>query len=273
MFSLLLSRTIVITMSIITVMALSACQPATQETTLPEDIVTVETNEIEVDTEIDVQDTASENMIVDNNTQVTDILKDYTKSMTSMHDEMVIGTNYNDPDVAFAKSMLGHHRGTIDMANVELKYGTDASMRQLAQDIIVAQQVEIDTMRKWLASNLDAPDLKPNTQAMQQAYTSSMDKMHSEMMLGITDPIPDVAFARTLLPHHTSAIDMAKIQLRYGKDEEMRRLAQEITNNQPPKIEQMQDWIVVHSSSKTPITDGLATAENTDNSKATTPTT
>ena len=39
----------------------------------------------------------------------------------------------------------------------------------------------------------------------------------------------DIDFVRLMLPHHQAAIDMAKTQLLYGKDPQMRRLAQEIT--------------------------------------------
>ncbi|HCI30959.1 MAG TPA: DUF305 domain-containing protein, partial [Psychrobacter sp.] len=69
-------------------------------------------------------DTSVDSENVTDDTQMTDMLKDYTKSMTSMHDEMMIGMGYNDPDTAFAKGMLGHHRGAIDMAKIQLKYGT-----------------------------------------------------------------------------------------------------------------------------------------------------
>ncbi|WP_430737385.1 CopM family metallochaperone [Psychrobacter sp. VH5] len=70
-----------------------------------------------------------------------------------------------------------------------------------------------------------------------------MNDMHGEMTLGITDPNPDMAFARGMLPHHRGAVDMAEVQLEYGKDPEMLQLAQEIIAAQQPKIEQMQNWI------------------------------
>ena len=244
-------RIAAIVMSISAALALIACQPVSQETVPTEDVVTVETDEPKTDNESDssaAQGMTDEEITADDNTQMTNILKDYTKSINSMRDEMMIGMSYNDPDVAFAKSMLGHHRGTLDMANIELKYGTDASMRQLAQAIILEQQIEIDTIRKWLASHLDSPKPKPNTLDMQQAYSSAMDAMHSEMAIGIADPIPDMAFARSMLPHHLGAVEMAKIQLMYGKDEEMRKLAQEIINAQQPEIELMQNWIVAYQA-------------------------
>ena len=43
------------------------------------------------------------------------------------------------------------------MANIELKYGKDEQMRKLAQDIINAQQTEIDFMNQWLAKKNPSP--------------------------------------------------------------------------------------------------------------------
>ena len=177
---------------------------------------------------------------------MTDMLKDYTKSKTDMHNEMMVGMAYNDPDTAFAKSMLGHHHGAIDMAKIELKYGINEEMRQLAQNIIDSQQLEIDIMNKWLASHPDAPKSKPNTEAMQQAYAKGMEAMHGDMMAGIADPVPDMAFARGMLAHYIGAVDMAKVQLKYGTDEEMRQLAQDIIDAQQPETEVMQSGLAKH---------------------------
>jgi uncharacterized protein (DUF305 family) len=172
----------------------------------------------------------------------------YNDSMVKMHDEMMVGMEYNDPDAAFAKGMLGHHIGAVDMAEIQLKYGTDKEMRQLAQDIIDAQQAEIEQMQAWLASYPDAAEATPDTKAMQQAYADGMDAMHDEMMAGIADPNPDMAFARGMLPHHVGAVDMAKVQLKYGKDAEMRKLAQAVIDAQQSEIEQMQNWIAKQNS-------------------------
>jgi uncharacterized protein (DUF305 family) len=46
-----------------------------------------------------------------------------------------------------------------------------------------------------------------------------------------------------MLPHHQAALDMAKAELMYGQDPQMRRLAQEIITEQESEIELMQLWL------------------------------
>ncbi|MEX9763336.1 CopM family metallochaperone [Proteus mirabilis] len=74
-------------------------------------------------------------------------------SMNKMHENMAKGMNSDNADVAFAQGMIAHHLGAIDMAKIELKYGTDPEMRKLAQAIIDAQGPEIEQMQKWLEKN------------------------------------------------------------------------------------------------------------------------
>ena len=55
-----------------------------------------------------------------------------------------------DPDVEFVRSMIPHHQGAIDMAEVELKYGKDPQARAFAEAIINAQKAEIEQLHEWL---------------------------------------------------------------------------------------------------------------------------
>src|SRR5438309_11205693 len=72
---------------------------------------------------------------------------------------------------------------------------------------------------------------------------ASMEKMHMAMGADQRSGNSDVDFVRLMLPHHQAAIDMAKTQLLYGKDPQMRRLAQEIITDQQSEIELMQLWL------------------------------
>jgi uncharacterized protein (DUF305 family) len=66
-----------------------------------------------------------------------------------MHRDMAIELTGN-PDVDFARGMVPHHQGAIDMARAALEYGRDPEIRALAEAIIAAQEKEIAFLRSWL---------------------------------------------------------------------------------------------------------------------------
>lgn len=71
----------------------------------------------------------------------------------------------------------------------------------------------------------------------------SMVTMHTAMASVASSGDSDVDFVKLMLPHHQAAIDMAKAQLIYGKDPQMRALAQEIITDQQSEIELMKLWL------------------------------
>ena len=64
---------------------------------------------------------------------------------------------------------------------------------------------------------------------------TAMDRMMADMNAKPTGDV-DRDFAAMMVPHHQGAIDMAKAVLRYGKNEQIRRLAQEIIITQQQEI-------------------------------------
>ncbi len=66
-----------------------------------------------------------------------------------MHRDMAI-TFSGDADADFAKGMIPHHQGAVDMAKIVLAFGKDPEIRKLAEDIVKSQEAEISFMREWL---------------------------------------------------------------------------------------------------------------------------
>ncbi|EGT1066732.1 DUF305 domain-containing protein [Salmonella enterica] len=79
--------------------------------------------------------------------------------------------------------------------------------------------------------------------ASSQAYMSGMNEMHEKMMAAVKEPDPDKAFAKGMIVHHEGAIAMAETELKYGKDPEMRKLAEDIIKAQKGEIDQMNKWL------------------------------
>ena len=75
------------------------------------------------------------------------------------------------------------------------------------------------------------------------AYEASMARMHGPMAEGIRHPDPEIAFVLGMIPHHQGAIDMAQVQLQFGKDPVNRKLAEAIIATQQHEIQTMKAWL------------------------------
>ncbi len=76
----------------------------------------------------------------------------YRAANLAMHSAMDIEFS-DDADIDFARGMIGHHQGAIDMARVVIEHGQDPDLRQLAEEIIAAQEAEIASLRDWIADH------------------------------------------------------------------------------------------------------------------------
>lgn len=85
---------------------------------------------------------------------------------------------------------------------------------------------------------------KPFARLMDEA----MAIMDRDMAAAPASGDPDRDFVTMMMPHHQGAIDMAKALLVWGKDPELRILAQQIITEQANEIRQMQAWLARHKA-------------------------
>ena len=78
-----------------------------------------------------------------------------------------------------------------------------------------------------------------------KAFEASMDKMMSSMSERLSGDT-DHDFATMMLPHHESAVEMAKIELQSGRDPELRQLATDIVASQAKEVALMRAWLLRH---------------------------
>jgi uncharacterized protein (DUF305 family) len=88
-----------------------------------------------------------------------------------------------------------------------------------------------------MAMDMDSPSSK--------AFSAANDKMMKDMMV-MTTGDADRDFVTMMIPHHQGAIDMAKIELEFGKDPEIRKLAEAVVAAQEREIAEMQAWLAAH---------------------------
>ncbi|MGQ9827334.1 MAG: DUF305 domain-containing protein [Roseiflexus sp.] len=135
-------------------------------------------------------------------------------------------------DALFIDSMIIHHEGAIAMANQALQSADQPEIRRMAQEIIAAQQDEIERMRAWRAAWY--PDLPP-------AAGMTMDMGPMEVAPG--DPPFERRFLEAMIPHHEGAIAMARDALQKAEHREIHDLAGAIIATQEAEIAQMRRWL------------------------------
>lgn len=157
----------------------------------------------------------------------------------------------DSPDVVFIKNMIQHRQGLMNFATLQLKYGQDASLQYFAKDIIASQENEIWLMEHWLKEvypTLTKPDKQPIhfSQNLEQEYQNSLNQMYEQMLVGALQDDADMVFIQTTLPLLKGALAMAQVELKYGLDNKVRGIADNIIMNQIPEIQALQKWQKEH---------------------------
>jgi uncharacterized protein (DUF305 family) len=172
---------------------------------------------------------------------------DQNQMMTVMHDmmaEMETMKMTQDPDIDYAEMMKMHHMGAIEMAELELKSGTNSEMKTMAQAIVDAQTKEITQLDSFLANNT------PTTMNMEfhMQMMEGMERMGKQADLQIITGNIDQDFATLMIGHHQSAAEMAQMHLLKGKNTQLRSLSSMIIEDQNEEIAQFQSWLLTNRS-------------------------
>ncbi|GBF04434.1 hypothetical protein DAERI_020031 [Deinococcus aerius] len=138
-------------------------------------------------------------------------------------------------DRAFLSMMIPHHQMAVDMSRAVLPLSKDTTVKTWANTIIKDQNREIAQMNTWL-----------------KTYGGSdarMANMMKSSMSGMADAVkkarnPDVAFVQGMLPHHSSAIDMAQMALEKSSDARVLKLARDIVTAQAGEMYSFRQWLI-----------------------------
>lgn len=167
---------------------------------------------------------------------------DQNRMMDTMHammDRMMAMPKTNDPEIDFAKMMIMHHQGAINMSNVEIQAGTNDSLKRMAQKIITEQQAEIQQFNTILAG-ITVDNSDPSFSKEQMDNMMKGGKVADIQI--ITGEI-DNDFATLMVVHHQGAIDNASAYLHHGNNAQLKTMATNIVNAQVMEIEELSNWL------------------------------
>src|SRR6202163_2369697 len=128
--------------------------------------------------------------------------------------------------VLFSRSFI--RKRAISLATTALVAATSFA---LAQDPSRMYHVRGTTPIQYVADRPDYSDEQP----FLSENDAAMNRMMADMTIKPTGDV-DRDFVAMMVPHHQGAIDMAKAELKYGHNEQLRRMAQEIIVTQHQEI-------------------------------------
>jgi uncharacterized protein (DUF305 family) len=83
---------------------------------------------------------------------------------------------------------------------------------------------------------------KGDTGPSSQALNGVIAKMHDEMTLPFSGN-PDVDFVNRMISHRQGAVGMAKVVLAFGKDVEVKKVAEDVIKTNEADIATMEEWL------------------------------
>lgn len=171
----------------------------------------------------------------------------YEAAMDKMHTAMMALRITGNADADEIAVLIPHAQGAVDLARVELRYGTDPALQQLAREILAARPAEIARMQAWQAAHSAPSTGSPPTASPGAAspIAAAMEKMRAAMDAPESGEA-DRDFVRAMIPHHQGAIDLAQIELSRGTDPDLHDLARAILAGRTAEIARMQTWLAAH---------------------------
>ncbi|OGE83498.1 MAG: hypothetical protein A3B10_03645 [Candidatus Doudnabacteria bacterium RIFCSPLOWO2_01_FULL_44_21] len=151
----------------------------------------------------------------------------------------------NNMDEHFIDQMIPHHEDAITMAELAKQKAEHQEIKDLAADIITAQNAEIEQMRQWRRDWFGIGGL-----FIPQAMAHNMEHGLNMGLMGDLSDLEDLEnakpfdkkFIEAMIPHHQMAVMMAQMLWQTTQREEMKKISDDIITAQNAEIEQMRTW-------------------------------
>lgn len=187
----------------------------------------------------------------------------FIASSMKMHEQMAFELTC-DADVDFARGMLAHHAGALDVCDLFLQHaGDDADVALVhfcTAHVGPAQTREVNTLNGWLrlkgvasmarTCNEDRGYIKlmgcGNLSCPSSIETiAANEAMHMAMSITFTGDA-NIDMARSMIPHHKGAIDMCRILQTHGTDASLLSLCENIVAAQTMEVGEIMNWLHVN---------------------------
>ncbi|HEX2905203.1 MAG TPA: DUF305 domain-containing protein [Jatrophihabitans sp.] len=157
---------------------------------------------------------------------------DSRSTAASASSSSIHSAQFNRADVDFVQRMIPHHQGALEMADLAAGRGQDQRVKDFAERIKFAEDLEIETMTGWLddwgkTTSLSADTGGMDLSTLQAASGRDFDRMWLKM----------------LSEHHVRAVAMANAEIASGDNQHALALATQIVDTQGGEVQEVQSLL------------------------------
>lgn len=190
--------------------------------------------DIEMDADSRIKSLGSDNDMTKNeDSDEHTLLKDMHEMMENMDDLELTG----DFDLDYAKMMIEHHEGGIDMARTLSNKGENEELKKMAEATIDMNQGDIGILKDFI-DEYNESGKKHDISILQNTMQKNMNAMHHMDLNGNMDQ----DFAKMMSAHHEHAIELAKMELEHGISPTMKDMAKKVIDTHQKEIGKLKDW-------------------------------
>ncbi len=149
---------------------------------------------------------------------------------------------HNSADVMFLQMMVPHHRQGLAIVRLAKHRPIDHDMKLLVDAIESTQVSEVERMAGWLRA-WGEPATAPADSHAEHGGMPETSEAAVKSLAKTSDAKFQRALLNLLIAHQDDAIQIARLELRTGRDPAAVRLARQIDRSRTAQIKQMLAWL------------------------------
>lgn len=163
-------------------------------------------------------------------------LMDERADMVENINEVELTGNY---DADFAKIMIEHHKGAVDIADKFISKTENDQLKEIAEESRDRKKADIKIMEDIL-DRLDVDDNRNDARVDSPLRNSLSTNISSSKSASMSSDI-DSDFAQMMIEHHKQAIELSKMEVENGTNPDLQAMAKKIIEDNEKQITKLKE--------------------------------
>ena len=142
-------------------------------------------------------------------------------------------------DVHYAKLMIRHHQGAIEMAKIELVKGRDAQLKSVAESLINRYDREIKVLEESVHDHKPKPAEDVTEAELKESISKMMTEMNAISIKGDTDK----EFAEMMMLHLRCAVEISAQEVIQGHHVQLKLTARDMIRDDQKLLQEIKSWL------------------------------